>query len=166
MTDFTDRFHLPCNVRIYTGSSKSPTDVNIFISGFLKNWHWGYKCLFLFLIIVVSITLNPDWYSPPQFLRQVLEWTETGGWLCRKRKRKTFHLSPGERWRTIESACRENGFTPGRMELHFEIFHHPQFMLSPAWCTLSFIQGSVAGAGGIGGRVSFSSCCVISLDKS
>lgn len=47
----------------------------------------------------------------------------------------------------MKSAGRENGFAPGGVQPHFEIFHHPQPMLSPAWCVLSFIQGSVARGG-------------------
>lgn len=43
-----------------------------------------------------------------------------------------------------------------------EISHQAQPMLAPAWWMLSFIQGSVAR----GEKVSFSSCCVIPLDKS
>lgn len=81
-------------------------------------------------------------------------WAASGGFLCRERKRKTFHLSRRNEGQTAGSArrrglhSRQDGGALGSR-------HHPRpAVLSPAWSRRSCIQRSgararVAGGGGV-----------------
>lgn len=97
---------------------------------------------------VQTRALSPEGYcSPPQSLDKYSTLLKWMGSCADKGRGKLSPCILGMSWRTMASAGRENGFSPGGVRQHFEILHHPQSMLSPAWCMLSFIQGSVTRGG-------------------
>lgn len=105
------------------------------------------------MITGVSVALSPeDESSPSESLDKYLNFLKMMDYCAERGREKLFTEVRGMRWRTIESASRENGFAPGRSEQHFEIFPYPQPMLSPAWCMLSFIiyLGISSGKRGVG----------------